>query len=405
MAVLPIETSLQPHILFFGIYNAIYYVPLLLAFVWGYGEGGVDTFTGFSQQKMIEITYIYMTGLLAFILGANLTSALQVIAPKTSITYEYKPWLKIELSDKLAVFFIVACFLASKIAIIPLGVYRVYAFDSGQMSGGLWSFSTFCSEALLFIAILVLFSNHKRRFLVFSFLSLVNCINLLHGTRIFFISTVLAATIYAYIRGHLPIRRVLIVGPIAFVFLLGITYSIFLARSSISAGGSLTAAKLLSPLVYESVFSQISLVGTLNNSGIWNATGSGIHFGMDALLNAMPRFLVPDKESMLYIDSFNHLSPLGGFSGYAQGLIYFGLFFPVFYFLIGFFASFLYRKAKSNGWWLIIYIYFTADFLFRINRDGYLIPIKGLINCIQIVFILIIWRKLFQKPSIGLLNR
>jgi hypothetical protein len=72
--------------------------------------------------------------------------------------------------------------------------------------------------------------------------------------------------IYAYIRGYLSIRRLVIAGPIASISLLGLTYFIFLVRSSVSVGGGLTAAKLLSPLVYESVFSQVSLVGTLKCS-------------------------------------------------------------------------------------------------------------------------------------------
>jgi hypothetical protein len=203
----------------------------------------------------------------------------------------------------------------------------------------------------------------------------------------------------------LSIRRLVIAGPIASISLLGLTYFIFLVRSSVSVGGGLTAAKLLSPLVYESVFSQVSLVGTFNAPKVWGTTYSNISFIFDVLVNSMPRFLVPDKDAMLYINNYAYLSPLGGFNGYAQGLIYFGLFLPIFYFIIGVFASFLYRKARSSGWWLVIYIYFSAGFLFRIiMRDGYLIPTKGMINCFEIIGILILWRKLFIYKASALIT-
>ncbi len=402
LAILPIAIPIAPHTLFFGIYNALYYLPILLVFLWGYQEGGVESFVSFSTTTMVAITCIYFVGFFSFICGAKMTTALKALGPTHGIHYKRRPWIDIRLSDKFVIFLMVLCFLASKIAIIPLGVYSTYAFDSGKMTGGVWTFSTFCSEALLLISILVLFSSYKRRVPLFIFLSLINCVNLLHGTRIFFISTVLAAIIYAYVIGHLSIRRMLIVGPITFTLLLGLTYVVFLLRSSVSLEGGLTAERLLSPLVYESVFSQISLVGAANAPKVWGTLYSGLYFISDALINSMPRLLLPDKDALLYIDKYAYLSPLGGFNGYAQGLIYFGLFFPVFYFIVGFFASFLYQKAKSSGWWLVIYIYFTADFLFRIMRDGYLIPIKGMINCLEILCILVVLRKLFRmRPDLS----
>jgi hypothetical protein len=116
----------------------------------------------------------------------------------------------------------------------------------------------------------------------------------------------------------------------------------------------------------------------------------------------MPRFLAPDKDNMTYIAKLGYLSPMGAFNGYAQGLIYFGLLFPVFYFALGLTASWLYLRARTNGWWLVIYAYFTSDFLFRIMRDGYLIPIKMLINSLQIVCILIVWRSLLRVSQSAL---
>jgi hypothetical protein len=62
----------------------------------------------------------------------------------------------------------------------------------------------------------------------------------------------------------------------------------------------------------------------------------------------MPRFLVPDKDSMLYINNYAYLSPLGGFNGYAQGLIYFGLFFADFLFYYRGLCEFPIQESKEQ---------------------------------------------------------
>ena len=391
------RVPIAPHILFFCLYNAIYYVPLLLAFTLGYSEGGVAAVLDFTPTTIFKITEIYLIGTLAFVCGAKLRSLLQLlVGKKRPLTGKRPLRIPITLADKIAIVVLCIIFFASKIAIIPLGVYQAYAFDTDQMTGGVWSFSMACSEVLLFISILVLFSRYKRRIIAFFALQLISSINLLHGTRMFFVIAMIATAIYAYTRGHIPIKRALIVGPIAFFAMLGITYGVFLWRESILPVGGVSVTKLLSPLIYESVFSQLSLISAVNHPSVWNDTASVFHLGVDAFLNSVPRFLTPDKDSLTYISRFNYLSPMGGFNGYAEGLIYFGGFFPIFYFILGAIADWLYLKAKRSGWWLIIYAYFTADFLFRIMRDGYLIPVKMIINCIQIVLILLIWRKVFE---------
>jgi hypothetical protein len=87
---------------------------------------------------------------------------------------------------------------------------------------------------------------------------------------------------------------------------------------------------------------------------------------------------------------FSDLSPLGAFSGYAQGLIYFGVFFPMFYVILGYIASWLQRRASDSELWSVIYVYFVCDFLFRIMRDGYVIPIKMLVDAL-VIMSCVIW--------------
>jgi hypothetical protein len=189
----------------------------------------------------------------------------------------------------------------------------------------------------------------------------------------------------------------LIYGPLATAGVLFFAYGVFLSRSGVSLEGALSAAKLVSPLVYESLFSQLSLLNVLNSPDLVTPLGNTIDFVRDVALNTTPRFALAEKDELQFFSSLVDLSPLGAFNGYAAGLIYFGLFFGVFYFVLGSVARWLYSQAMRSQWWLIVYAYFTADFLFRIMRDGYLIPIKMLINALQILLLLTIFRLLLQQ--------
>jgi hypothetical protein len=203
-------------------------------------------------------------------------------------------------------------------------------------------------------------------------------------------------------RGLLSLRRVILFGPPAFVAVLLLAYTVFMSRSGVTNDG-LNAANTVSPLVYESLFSQISLRNVVNSSDIVNSTGSFSNFVSDVVLGVMPRVIVPDKDTLQYLARFSYMSPFGAFNGYAAGLIYFGLYWPIFYLLLGGAASWLYAKSRTNGYWLVLYAYFTGDVLFRFMRDGYTIPIKILTDIIELLAILLMVRAVMRglpRPSL-----
>jgi hypothetical protein len=399
---------IAPHILFFLFYNLVYFLPLLLVYFLGYSEGGAEEVLGMSAPAMLRIGAMYLTGFVSFVIGSQV-NRLTYFAFRGRSNQNWNPYLlQLTMSEVAIIGVLFIAFLFSKISIIPLGVYHEYAFDADLMGGPLWSFSMFCSEMLLLSAVIVLFSKSKHNTRWFFFLSAINAINLLHGTRIFFTITVMIYALYAYIRGKLPLRRIFIYAPPAFLGVLTVTYLIYLFRESASLNGAFSPAKLISPLVYESIFSQFSLISIVNNPTIVSATGNIVGFFSDIVVFTTPRILNPDKADYLYTNSFSYLSPKGGFNGYAMSLIYFGVFFPLFFFILGVIGSWLHGKAEKNGWWLVLYAYFTADFLFRINRDGYVIPIKMMINVIQLVVALFISRYLSallstkpQQPTVA----
>jgi hypothetical protein len=388
-----------PHILFFLLYNLIYFLPMLLVYFLGYSEGGAEDVIGMGTTTMLRISGLYLTGFVSFLVGTRVSRFIGYgLGVKFNPTWN-PSWLQLTPSEGIFSVLLIAAFLLSKISLIPLGVYSEYAFDADSMGGPFWTFSMFCSEIMLFLAMIMLFSKSKYNKHWFFVLSALNGINLLHGTRVFFIVTVMAFGLYIYVRGYLPIRRILIFGPLAFLCVLIVTYLIYLFRESASLSGAFSPAKLLSPIIYESLFSQFCLITISNNPTIISAYGNTLHFFADVITFTVPRILYPEKADALYSARFDYLQPKGGFNGYAMGLIYFGIFFPIFYFLLGMFGTWLYEKAKTSRWGLILYAYFTADFLFRINRDGYLIPMKMIINVVQVIMLLYISRYIIDFLS------
>jgi hypothetical protein len=171
---------------------------------------------------------------------------------------------------------------------------------------------------------------------------------------------------------------------------LGLGYFVFLTRSGVELDDqTFSVSHLVSPIMFEGIFSQVSLIGAIRHPEAWSAWGSIGSFLHDVGCFVIPRFLLPEKDKLLIIDQFADLSPLGAFSGYAQGLIYFGLFFPLFYFSLGCVGGWLFRQAARSRFWAMIYMYFVCDFLFRIMRDGYIIPIKMILDSVVILWLVL----------------
>jgi hypothetical protein len=392
------EVPIAPHLLFFWLYNFIYFIPLIVIYIWGYSEGNAVQAIALDQESLRLISIIYAEGLIAFTAGSVAAGLFRKRRSMGLGTGNGHPVPQLGIAENTMVLLVAALFIVAKGALIPMGVYHAYAADTGEMTGGIWSFAMVCSEFMVLVSILVLFSDAKRNVAWFVLLSLLNGVNLLHGTRIIFIVNVMLIIFYGYLRGTLSLRRMLILGPIFFVGVLTMTYAVFLSRSGFE-GGELNLAKAFSPIVYESLFSQLSLRTVVNTPDVLNSTGALPSFIVDMIAYSTPRFVLPDKDAMQYLGRFAYMSPMGAFNGYAAGIIYFGVFWPIFYLVLGGIANWLYAKSKTNAYWLLLYIYFTADVLFRFMRDGYSVPVKIMTNIIELLILLMAFKALLRGLS------
>ncbi len=382
--------SVSPHVAVFSALSLLYFLPLWSISLGSYDKGGVLPIGLDAHLVMGKIFLVYLAGLVSFVAGSWATPRICWLLGARIEKSVPLAWIKTSPVDGISFTILALAFLASKILLIPAGVYASYAFDSGGMESSVWTASMFLSDALILASIIVLFSRRKKRILLFILVSALNGVNLLHGTRNFFVITLLTTAVYGFTRSKISLRRLAFYGLVTFSLAMLLGYAVFVLRSHVEGAG-FALLDVLSPIIYESVFSQISLVSLLSHPILFDSNGGVLHLIQDVIFFVTPRALLPDKGSALWISQFGYLSPLGAFNGFASGLLYFGYLFPCFYFCVGMVAGLLHRWA-SNQYGAILYIYFTCDFLFRIVRDGYVIPIKILINTVQMVFLLVIAR-------------
>jgi len=390
-----VRRLIPPHILIFFFLQLLYFIPLWLVSSSSYDKGGVLAVGVDAHVVIGEIAMVYLVGFTAFLLGSLSAPRLCWLLGARWTSNTSVVQVRLCRFDFALLALLLAAFLISKLLLVREGVYSNYAFDTGNMDSSIWTASMFLSEALVLASIIMLFSDSPNNIRSFLLLSSVNGINLLHGTRNFFVVAVLAMALYIYVRTNTPLMKVALCGAAAFLGSASLAYAVFVSRSHvIDAGFSLL--DILSPITFESLFSQMSLVTLLNHPVLISPFGSPLRLIQDITLFSVPRIFLANKGTALWIGQFGYLSPMGAFNGFAAGILYFGYLFPLFYYFAGLIAGILYRESKTQ-YGAIVYLYFTCDFLYRIVRDGYIIPLKMLINIVEILLLLALARSLFKS--------
>jgi len=119
--------------------------------LFNYSEGGIGKAADLDSAVLWRIAAVYSLGLVAFLVGSRVMRKGNVFS-KDRRTNLGSLRLFIP-TNRFGILCVVAAaiLLFSKALLIPLGVYSEYAFLTDSMTGGIWSFSMFCSEALLFL--------------------------------------------------------------------------------------------------------------------------------------------------------------------------------------------------------------------------------------------------------------
>ncbi len=376
-----------PHEILFIIYNAIYILPVLYVTIFGFAGGGVSRAFSISSHTLNEMMFFYFVMILSFFLGSRLLSFGSKFSNNEAI---FKPiWFESSFIN-FAFILTSLSLIVAKILLIPEGVYSNYAFDSGAMASKFWSVSMGITELMICFFILFLFTGNEKKAHV-SFLLI--CINLAHGTRIFTLICLFIYLFYlVFYKRSFSKVKLLVISIFSSISILVAFLFVFITRSGVEIELSdIDFDMLVSPLVYESIFNQISFVRMLDffNSGV--VSFAPHMFAYDSVIFSLPRAFGGRED--IYINAFGILSPLGGLSGYASAILYFSSFYFIWYFLLGMILTLFFRASRSNFLLIstrFLYVYMTCDTLFRLNRDPYFISIKMLWNNIFFVFLLLV---------------
>lgn len=377
-----------PHFSLFAIVNLGYCGPVLLAYLLGFSEGGVDAVLDLETADIVRFMAVYVASVVAFFMGAWVVS--RVSFRVATLRLNRLPYAQFRrgapLGLRAMVVLLSIALLISKILLIPSGVYSQYIFDGELGAGPVWTTSMFLSETLIIFLIGLVVAERSIGSLYFIGGFLCLSTNLLHGTRIFDAVTVIGIVVYFWIEVGFS-RRILIYTLAGVLAMVGVLYLAFANRTTYHYSADANALTVfISPVAYEAVFSQMSLLGFLK-AGQITLYGHPLDFLLDTISWLTPRFINPDKDSGGLLHKYADLAPLGAFSGPAAGLVYFGYSMFIYYFLVGALGSWLQRRAKTNPINFIIYVYFCADILFRMMRDGLIFPIKYMANGVLVLII------------------
>ncbi|EJG2200472.1 O-antigen polymerase [Citrobacter freundii] len=372
-----------PHTFMFLVFNLAYMLPIAYVHFFGFSQGGVEEIFN-SDPSILSSMVVFYFVVLFFYLSASSLFGFRFPCKRI----EWQVPLQLPFLVKVVFIMTLLALVISKILLYPEGVYSAYAFDSGAMESRVWNVSMGLSElGVLIFAFCVITKNTKFAFLTFLIVSL----NLLHGTRVFTLIILLMIVFYIiFINKRINKIKLFVYLIVFFFFILLSFLAIFIYRSNVSIT-NINLDLIISPIVYESLFNQISFIRMLG----W-LHGGHVPFAPEMLFSdsaifTLPSFLFDDKLSLMYINNYGELSPLGGLSGYASAIIYFSYYYFIWYFILGMVSSLLLRSTSATNFKIttrVLYIYFVCDSLFRFNRDPWFIVIKMLSN--NLLFLLII---------------
>ncbi len=342
-----------------------YMVPVLLNSLVQIDLGGLSTIALSDVGAATKYIFLWAAALAFFFLGSGIpTGRIDVALPPV---VKSAMWLFLGVTGPILI--------ALKVELAAQGVYDAYAFDTGAMVGGVWSMSTALSEMVLYaFAMALLLKDRWLMLISFALLSL----NLLHGTRIFTVCA-LSIFIFWWIATHrVRLRSVAIAVVVAMAIVLG-SLGVFLQRSNVdlsSSDATEVAQYVVSPVLYESVFSQISLIALANGDPL-EFRCNPVDFVFDLASFLTPRALNPGKDK-LCIDYLSELQFLGALNGVFGAFGYFQWFFGVLFIAFGLTGRWLFRVGRKNIFFLSLAIYFFGSISVRLLRDGPILAAKFL---------------------------
>ncbi len=368
----------------------LYIVPVLTSQAINFDIGGAGSIGLEGAGAVAEYLVLWTVAVVSFMLGmGSIRGSVALALPRHAVK---------SIAGLLMV--VGPATIATKVLLQRQGVYESYAFDSGQMSGGVWTFSMALAEIDLYLfAASLLLKNAK---LTAACLFLV-ALNLIHGTRIFAAGAI-SISYFFWISTHQISLKKFMAMVVSVFLVVGLGMVIFIFRSHVEIDYSQydqLFKYFISPIVYESLFSQLALIDFANGLKI-NFVCSPIDYYFDVLGFIVPRILNPDKDA-LCISYLDDLQPLGALNGVFAVYAYFGTFSFVLFGLFGFIGRAFFRFGRRNYYAMTLSLYFSGSIVLRLVRDGPVYAMKFLsmavFGCLSLFVIELMLEKLSLRKQ------
>lgn len=211
---------------------------------------------------------------------------------------------------------------------------------------------------------------------LFLFLFLIASVTLLgFGSRMFFLLGLMAIVLGSLSRNPYLFKSLKFYIFVVSSFFLVIGVGVWRSNYSLESSGILVSIFLVEPL-----FTATSGSLYLENSGqrfVFNLPSDILA----AVINFIPSFIFPEKMSVInkIIFNENKQSPFGANALFSNLYSNFGVFYPVYIFLIGFFYGFLRVKSFYSPFFRSAYFSLLPLLMFHFFRDGLITFIKVLV--------------------------
>lgn len=379
--------KIPPHILFFIMMVISYVLPTLFTLFFDINDHlpyVIDQLSEFKNTRW-GLLIIYIIIICSFIIGSSLvTSALRRFP---------NIFVNIGLLNKFHTAFLSKAQKYFIYGFIILGVFCVYkmwheglfsvgdymeSFDIANTERNL--FAMLC-DICIFLFVFLFFNSYKLYKPIRYILILLIGVTLLAGSRMYIIPLIF---FYLYINIYVtPFSRKQLykLGLFSILVFAGLIF-IFTLRHNSSIDSSDTIMLLLQ---YESIGVHIPLMKEINMEWHTQLKPDFIFLFSDTFLFLIPRIVFPLKNDYLFFDNqiiAHTLSPYGGINGIASVIIYFGVLFPIPFFILGALLSYIHNQCKrhyNNSGLNAYYVYLCCSFIFSFMRNGILIGLKNAI--------------------------
>lgn len=387
------KLKIAPHTFFFLLLTILYGVPM---FVTLFGEVNdhipyvSNIILGDFHKTRWSVLIIYIVATSSFLLGTGLMSSIinrcikrnSIPLVGNSIESDNKKMLPFQ---KIIIYGFVAlgCFLV--LQMVRAGTFStdyMDTFDSDFEGYAAQNVFTLLCDMFFFFFI-YLWMNYKRQYKWLKWLLIMLIfVTLARGSRMYSIPLMFIVLYKMIYIDGLTKKRLLYIALGGLIATIGL-FSVFFFRHDTTIEGADIGSLLFLLVQYEVCGIHIPLMNLINMG--WHLSFAPMYpIVTDTILFLVPRAVFPAKNDFLYFDNIQNtyvLSPYGGIVGEASVIVYFGILFPLFFFSLGVFLSYLYNLTKTRDSYRIkpIYIFACCSLMFTFLRNGILISIKNFV--------------------------